>query len=110
MRRGRRVDPTSPGKGCAALCCKLQVHGGWMPRRGHNRRHSARGLGSRAGASAPVALALLATLLLLAPGAAGALRAPVNLIPPTISGKAQVGKTLTASRGRWTGSPTSYAY
>jgi Hypothetical glycosyl hydrolase family 15 len=80
-----------------------------MPPRENNRRHSTREVGFRAGALARVGLALLAALL-LAPNAVGALRPPVELTLPTISGKAQVGKTLTASRGSWTGSPTSYAY
>ncbi len=37
-------------------------------------------------------------------------RPPGNLSAPTISGIAQVGRTLTASPGEWSGAPTSFGY
>lgn len=36
--------------------------------------------------------------------------APTVVSPPAVSGAAQSGKTLSASTGSWSGSPTSYAY
>jgi len=36
--------------------------------------------------------------------------APVNTSPPTISGTAQQGQTLSANAGSWSNFPTSYAY
>jgi hypothetical protein len=35
---------------------------------------------------------------------------PANLIAPTVSGKAQQGKTLTAASGSWSNNPTAYGY
>lgn len=36
--------------------------------------------------------------------------APVSATPPTISGEAVEGKTLTETHGSWTNNPTSYSY
>src|SRR5579863_8212929 len=56
----------------------------------------------------------LALSLLLAGGIVGAASAagspPANTGLPGISGTARDGSILTASKGSWTGSPTSYAY
>src|SRR5947208_604859 len=36
--------------------------------------------------------------------------APTNQTAPSISGKAMVGQTLTADKGEWSGSPTTFTY
>jgi hypothetical protein len=62
-------------------------------------------------------IALIAAAVLGAIGVLGALPSalaasgpPVNTSPPTISGTAMQGQTLTANRGSWSHKPTSYAY
>ena len=63
------------------------------------------GVGARGGLVA----ALLATAT--AVWAAGALAAvPNNQTPPSISGSAREGQTLTASNGTWANNPTSFRY
>jgi hypothetical protein len=59
-----------------------------------------------------LAPALGALVALLAAGSAQAMRtaAPVNTVPPAISGTPTVGQTLTASDGTWSNTPTSFAY
>jgi hypothetical protein len=56
----------------------------------------------------PVLLAVLVAGLTLAANAFAA--APSNTTPPSISGTAKAGQTLTVSNGTWTGSPTDYSY
>jgi hypothetical protein len=43
-------------------------------------------------------------------GVAASTARPTNTQPPTVSGTPEVGKTLTAREGTWTGSPTDYDY
>jgi hypothetical protein len=43
-------------------------------------------------------------------GVAASTAAPTNQTPPTITGTPEVGATLTARDGTWTGNPTSFSY
>jgi hypothetical protein len=43
-------------------------------------------------------------------GAGGSNCAPASTTPPSVSGSAQQGSSLTADPGTWSGSPTSFAY
>ncbi len=60
--------------------------------------------------AALIVAALLALAAVVGVGQAATQVAPVNTVPPTISGTPTVGQTLTASDGTWSNSPTSFAY
>ena len=58
-----------------------------------------------------VAVAAAVAAMLSAGAEARSQTAPANVSPPTISGLAVVGETLTSSTGSWTGTPTiTFAY
>lgn len=57
-----------------------------------------------------LALVLAVALAGVSGWTAPAAAAPVNTVPPTITGTAEYAATLTAQPGTWTPTPTSYAY
>ena len=59
---------------------------------------------TNAGGSTPASSAATATVAAESPAA------PVDTVLPAISGSAVEGQTLSASKGTWSGTPTSYAY
>lgn len=73
------------------------------------RRHLTR---TRLGAVLAVAVGVLLGAVFGQPGNGGAATAakPKNKTPPTITGTAEVGQTLVANHGTWSGSPTSFHY
>ena len=50
------------------------------------------------------------TAALFGTASAATQAAPTNTAPPTVTGTASVGQTLTAENGTWTNSPTAYQY
>lgn len=63
------------------------------------------------GTLAALAVVMLVAVTIVSGGTAATQAAPVNTAPPTVSGTAQEGETLTANNGTWTSTATiTYAY
>ena len=54
--------------------------------------------------------AAVAAIAISTTGTAATQASPTNTQPPTIGGTPEVGKTLAAREGTWTGNPTDYDY
>jgi hypothetical protein len=78
----------------------------------HRTRRSPSGSGGLAALVVVAAvLAICALVLPSGEGVAAQTVVPSNTVEPSISGRAEQGRTLTAARGTWTGTePISYAY
>jgi hypothetical protein len=78
----------------------------------NSRRRKRWGLhGRRQLVSLLAATALLSLLVVFAgTGSAASKTVPMNTYPPTISGQAQEGRTLSGDRGHWSSTPTGYDY
>ena len=63
----------------------------------------------RVSAAGVLAVGTLLAALVVGTGTAATQAVPTNTQPPTIGGTPEVGKTLTAREGTWTGNPTDYA-
>src|SRR5262245_54396734 len=61
-------------------------------------------------AMAVAVVAASSSAILAGNGMASRSAKPVNAAPPTISGTAEDGRTLTAARGSWNNNPTDYDY
>jgi hypothetical protein len=68
-----------------------------------------RGLARRRGAFA-LAIGVAAALIAAVTASAARAVVPQNTAPPSVTGNAREGETLSASNGSWNGSPTKFAY
>src|ERR1700721_448069 len=83
------------------------------PTGGEPVRYIARDCRGGARGAAVAFLAVAALCCQFSPAAASAIpvaSTPVNVAPPSLSGTASVGSTLTCSRGDWTNDPQHYEY
>jgi hypothetical protein len=74
------------------------------------RKHASRRPATVAAMLLAAATAIVAGLVVPAGGSAKSQAPPASTGEPAISGNPVVGSTLSASRGSWSGNPTSYSY
>src|SRR5947199_249542 len=76
----------------------------------HSQKKRCTLFGAALGGGGAVLAAVIVVGLLVGNSVAASTAAPVNTSPPTISGTAQEGKTLTGDKGQWSGNPTDFNY